>query len=207
MPVRSKMGDSSALVRTMIADPACASQQFTDQQIQDRLDASRDDIGYEPLEPFPSVVNTASTNNQPAFIFADYYSKYSYWEADVVLQGFLGNAFWKVLTPVSAELLLDGGAHWAFEANIFTAGTTPGQLPPVFATGKVYDVYSAAANLLDFWAATLTGQFDFSSDGQSFRASQLWQMKTKKADYFRRQAKPKIAKMLRTDVQLELEIG
>src|SRR5260221_1807179 len=205
MPVRATMSDLNALVRTMIADPAGASQQFTDQQIQDALDRVRDDIGYELLDPFISIVNTASTNNVAAFIFADYYSKQGYWEADVVLQGLLGTAYWKVLTPVSAELLLDNGAHWQFEASVFTTGTTPGQLPPVYATGKVYDVYSAAANLLDFWAATLTGQFDFSSDGQSFRASQLWQMKTKQADYFRKQAKPKLARMVRTDLQREHE--
>src|SRR6266699_937991 len=205
MPVRSTMSDLISLTRNMIGDPAGQSQQFTDQQIQDRLDASRDDIGYEPLEPFPSVVNTASTNNIASIIFADYYSKYSYWEADVVLQGLLGTAFWKVLTPVASELLLDNGAHWEFEASVFTTGTTPGQLPPVYATGKVYDVNSAAANLLDFWAATLTGRFDFSSDGQSFRVSQLMQAKQKMADYFRRQAKPKIGKMVRTDLQREHE--
>ena len=205
MAVRATMVDLIALVRTMIADPAGASQQFSDQNVQDRLDASRDDIGYEPLESFKSVVNTASTNNIASIIFADYYSTYGYWEADVVLQGFLGNAFWKVLTPVASELLLDNGAHWQFEASVFTTGTVPGQLPPVFATGKVYDVYSAAANLLDFWAATLTGRFDFSSDGQSFRVSQLMQAKQKMADYFRRQAKPKIGKMVRTDLQREHE--
>jgi len=205
MAVRNTMSDLIALTRTMIADPAGANQQFTDQQIQDRLDASRDDIGYEPLEPFASIVNTASTNNIAAFIFADYYSKHGYWEADVVLQGLLGTAFWKVLTPVSTELLLDNGAHWQFEASVFTTGTTPGQLPPVFATGKVYDVYSAAANLLDFWAATLAGAYDFSSDGQSFKRSQLMAGKLKMADYYRKQAKPKIAKMVRTDLRPELE--
>src|SRR5258708_19251312 len=205
MPVRSTMSDLIALERTMISDPAGASQQFTDQQVEDGVERVRDDIGYEVVDPFSSIVNTASTNNIAAFIFADYYSKQGYWEADVVLQGLLGTAYWKVLTPVSAELLLDNGAHWQFEASVFTTGTVPGQLPPVFATGTVYDVYSAAANLLDFWAATLTGRFDFSSDGQSFRVSQLMQAKQKMADYLRRQAKPKLARMVRTDLQREHE--
>ena len=205
MPVRSTMSDLIALERTMIGDPAGASQQFNDLQIQDRLDASRDDIGYELLDPFPSIVNTASTNNQAAFIFADYYSKQGYWESDVVLQGLLGTAFWKVLTPVVSELLLDNGAHWQFEASVFTTGTVPGQLPPVFATGKVYDVYSAAAALLEYWAVTLTSAYDFTSDGQSFHRSQLMKAKLKMADYFRRQAKPKVAKMIRMDVAPSIE--
>src|SRR5258708_24800901 len=115
MPVRNTMGDLNALARTMIAHPAGASQQFTDQQIQDALDRERDDIGYELLDPFVSIVKTASTHNVAAFIFAAYYSKQRYWEADVVLQGLLATAYCKALTPVSSELPLDNGAHSQFE--------------------------------------------------------------------------------------------
>src|SRR5258708_16562587 len=106
MPVRSTMVDLIALERTMIADPAGASQQFTDQQIQDRLDASRDDIRYEQLVIAPSLVNTPSTNNIASYIFADYFSKYGYWEADVVLQGYLAAPYWNILPPISSDLLL-----------------------------------------------------------------------------------------------------
>jgi len=92
------MSDLITLVRTMISDPAGTSQQFNDQQVQDRLDASRDDIRYESLQMAPSIVNTTSTNNIASVIFASFYSEYNYWEADVVLQGYLYGAFWKVLT-------------------------------------------------------------------------------------------------------------
>lgn len=201
MAVRTTMGDLITLVRTMISDPQGTSQQFNDQQIQDRLDASRDDIRYESLQMAPSIVNTASTSNIASVIFADYFSEYGYWEADVVLQGFLSGAFWKVLTPVASELLLDE-AHWSFEVSVFTTGTVPGQLPVVFATGKVYDPNSASADLLEFWAASYARRFDFSSDGQSFKVSQAAQGLQKQADYYRRQAKPKVAKMVRHDVAL-----
>lgn len=183
----------------MISDPTGASQQFTDQQIQDRLDANRDDIRYENLVIAPSIVNTASTNNIASYIFADYFSKYGFWEADVVLQGYLSAAYWKVLTPVASELLIDE-AHWQFETSVFTSGTTPGQLPPVFATGKVFDVYAASADLLEFWAATSARRFDFNSDGQSFRVSQVQAGLQKQAEYYRRQCKPKIAQIHRHDV-------
>ncbi len=63
MAVRATMQDLITLVRTMISDPQGTSQQFNDQQIQDRLDASRDDIRYESLQMAPSIVNTASTSN------------------------------------------------------------------------------------------------------------------------------------------------
>jgi hypothetical protein len=182
----------------MISDPAGASPQFDDQQIQDRLDASRDDIRYESLTIAPSIVNTASTNNQPQTIFADYYSKYQWWEADVVLQaqGPTGAA-WVVVSPVTSDLIV---GHWQFETDVFNTGTVPGQLPPVFATGKVYDCNSAAADLLAFWAATLACAYDINVDGQRLNRSQLMQGKLTMAQYYRGLAKPKIAKMNRTDV-------
>lgn len=198
MPVRSTMADLIALVRTMIADPAGANQQFQDIDIQMRLDASRDDIRYESLTIAPSIVNTASTGNQPQTIFADYYSKYGFWEADVTLQaqGPTGAA-WVVVSPVTSDLIV---GHWQFETDVFNTGTVPGQLPPVFAIGKIYDCNSAAADLLAFWAATLACAYDINVDGQRLNRSQLMQGKLTMAQYYRGLAKPKVAKMNRTDV-------
>ena len=197
MPVRPTMSDLIARERQMIGDPAGASQFFLDQDIQDRLDASRDDIRYESLILAPSIVNTASTNNQASTIFADYYSKYGWWEQDVVLQGYLNGAAWVVLTPLASDYIT---GHWQFELNVFTSGTVPGQLPPVFATGKVFDIYWAAADLLEFWAVQLSGAYDITVDGQSLRRSQLMTAKFAAAEYYRRLAKPKIARMDRGDV-------
>ena len=197
MPVRSSMAQLISLVRTMIADPAGASQQFDDQAIQDRLDSSRDDIRFEWLTIAPSIVNAASTSNQAQTIFADFYSQYQWWESDVVLQGYLNGAPWKVLTPLASDYIV---GHWQFELDVFNTGTVPGQLPPVSATGKVYDPNAAAADLLEFWAAALAGAYNITVDGQSLQRSQLMQAKLTMAQYYRRQAKPKIAKMQRRDV-------
>jgi len=202
MAVRATMNDLINLVRTMISDPAGASQQFTDQMIQDRLDSSRDDIRYESLQMAPSIVNTTSTSNIASVIFASFYSEYNWWEADVVLQGYLNGAFWKVLTPVASDYIT---GLWQFETNEFVSGTVPGQFPPVFATGKVYDPNSASADLLEFWAASYARRFDFSSDGQSFKVSQASAGLQKQAEYYRRQAKPKVAKMVRHDVALPVD--
>lgn len=191
------MSDLIARERLMIGDPAGASQHFLDLDIQDRLDANRDDIRYEGLILGPSIVNTASTNNQAATIFADYYSKYPWWEQDIVLQGYFNGAAWVVLTPLASDYIT---GHWQFELNVFTSGTVPGQLPPVFATGKVYDLNASAADLLEFWAVSLSGAYDITVDGQSLRRSQLMTAKFAAAEYYRRLAKPKIAKMSRGDV-------
>jgi len=194
---RSTMSDLITKVRLMIGDPSGVSQQFADLDIQAVLDNSREDVRYEGLTIAPSIVNTTSTNNMAQTIFADYYSKFQYWENDVVLQGYNNGAPWIVLTPVSSEPIV---GHWAFESNVFTAGTVPGQLPPVFATGKVYDIYCAAADLLEFWTSILTSAYDFTSDAQSFHRSQKFQMKMKLAEQYRFKAKPRVVKMDRHDV-------
>src|SRR4051812_39818446 len=106
MPVRSTMSDLITTTRRMIADPSGSSQQFSDQEIQDRLDDARDDIRYEMLDIAPTILNAASTNSVPETIYADYYSAYKWWEADVVLQGQDSNANpWKVLTPTTSDLI------------------------------------------------------------------------------------------------------
>lgn len=199
MAVRSTMYDLIALVRKMIGDPFSDSTQFSDDDIQERLDESRDDIRYENLKIAPSIVNLNSTSNSASTIFADYYSNYQYWEADVVLQAQDPTTAkpWVVVTPATSELFV---GHWQFENNVFTSGTVPGQLPPVFATGKVYDPNCAAADLLEFWAVTLSGAYNISVDGQNLQRSQLMTAKLAMSEYYRKKAKPKIAKMVRSDV-------
>ena len=181
----------------MIGDPQGTSQQFADQDIQDTLDESRDDLRYEGELIAPSIVNTASTGNQATTIFADYYSKYQWWEQDVVLQGYFNGAAWVVLTPLALDYIT---GHWQFELTPFVNGTVPGQLPPVFATGKVYDPYFAAADLLEMWATALVGAYDMTVDGQSLHRSQMWLHRQKQAEFYRRKAKPKIAKLRRDDL-------
>jgi hypothetical protein len=198
MAVRTTMDALISLVRTMIADPAGSSPQFADQDIQNRLDESRQDLRYLLLTVGPSIVNTASTGNVAEVIFADYYSDgFQWWEADCVIQGYSGGAAWIVLTATTSDYIT---GHWTYESNVFTSGTAPGQFPPLFITGKVYDPNSAAADLLEFWAASLAGNFAFSADGQSFHPEMVMAGKLKMADYYRRRAKPRMAKMVRTDV-------
>lgn len=190
----------------MINDPSGGSQQFADNDIQDRLDASRDDIRYEPEKIAPSIVNLGSTAASAVTIFADYYSAYQYWEDDVVLQGQGSTGLpWVVLTPTLSEPIV---GHWQFEGTtlgyVYTSGTVPGQLPPVFATGKVYDIYAAAADLLEFWAAVMDDYFDFTADGKTFRRSQRYTQKTNLASIYRKRAWVRSAAMRRTDVLPDL---
>lgn len=194
MPVRSSMTALIARTRLMIADPAGASQQFADQDIQDTLDNWRDDVRYEQLTPAPSIVNTGGLQTTPAnFIWADYYSQYHWWETDITLQ----DGHFLVLSPLASDYIV---GHWQFELNVFTSGTVPGEYPPVFATGKIYDLYAASAELLEMWAASVARAYSFTTDGQSFRREQMAPALLKQADYYRRKARPKALTTIRTDL-------
>lgn len=207
MPVRSTMAQIIARVRTMIQDnpSGTGTNFFDDQTIQDTCDETVEFIRYEPLQIAPTIVNTASTGNQPTVIFIEYFSQFQWWESDVVLEGnnTSTHAAWIVLTPVQSDLI---NGHWWFEdpTTEFTAPTVPGQYPPCFATGRVYDLYRASADLLEFWSASLAGSYDITMDGQSMRRSQLMQAKLTLAASYRRKCKPKIAKMTRNDVNPDL---
>lgn len=197
MTARTSMASLIAWTRRKIGDPAGANQQFSDDEIQDALDAYRTDVRYELLHDAPSIVNAASTGHQAVFIYADYYSDFQNWEEDVVLQGNDStNASWVTLTPVVSDAL---NGHWQFETDVFSAGTAPGQIPPVYATGKIYDVYAASADLLETWAAALACRYDSSVNGQTLKRSQLMQGKVLLASLCRRQAQPRTAKFLRSD--------
>ena len=202
MSVRSSMSALIAKTRLLIADPAGKNQHFQDSDVQDYLDQNRTDIRYEGLTIAPSIINNANTNNTPQTVFVHYYSKFGWWEDSVILQGIDSQGQpWKVLTPVASELLLNT-AHWQFESdNEYISGTMPGQLPPIFATGRIFDVYASAADLLEIWAASLACAYDITVDGQSLRRSQLMTAKLALAEKYRMMAQPKLSKMVREDVR------
>lgn len=178
MAVRTSMTDLIAEVRLKIADPSGAGQFFTDQQVQDHLDATRLDLQYEALDPRPTLAPSAIT-------WTDYYSRYGYWESDAVL--IWGN--YTTLTPDVSDFIV---GHWTFNA---------GQYPPVFIRGKTYDVWRAAADLLEMWAASFAAAYDFTADGQSFRRSQIIEAKMKLAAQFRRKSRPRTHIVTRGDTQ------
>lgn len=177
---RSTMATLIARTRLLIGDPVSATQQFSDDEIQDALDVYRDDMRYMEL-----VEQVTFQNNAPS-IFLDYYDDgRGFWEDDVQLVDYR----WLPLSPATSDLLT---GHWTFAAN---------QYPPVLLTGKSFDVYHTAADLLETWAAlTVAASFDFSSDGQSFHKSQVPAARMKLAYMYLARARVRQADTVRTDV-------
>jgi hypothetical protein len=199
------MSDLITRVRALIGDPASATATFTDQQVQDWLDRTRQLVRYELLTPAPDIVPQAV--GQPGeFDWATYVSRYTDWEADEVIQaGTRNSQNWALVTPLTSDELT---GRWTFDVTLPTISTNiPGQLPPLFITGKIYDPYLAAAMLLEMWAAQLASTtYDFTSDGQSFRRSQIVQAKLQLAATYRRVAKPSVVQTLRSDLQASTAI-
>lgn len=194
MPIRTTIASLIAEVRLMIADTDTSCQQFADQVIQNHLDATRDDVRYEELTPAPAVVNLMNTTAGAQLVFADYYSQFQWWEDDAVIQ----DGHFAQLTPLASDMIV---GHWQFQLDVFNTGIAPGQYPPLFITGKTYDLNLAAATLLEFWAATAARAYDFTADGATFRRSQMQAGLLKQAEYYRRQARVRSMQALRSDIR------
>ena len=180
MPLRSTMATLITRTRLLINDPSGASQQFADSDIQDILDESRQDVYNFPLKAMP----TFSGNT---IQYLDYMADLGGWEDGMVLRQYLT----VVVTPSLIEPI---AGHFQFAASTF---------PPVYLTGKIYDVYRASADLLERWAARYALQFDFSADGQSFHASQASKQLQALAHTYRMKQRPGTLKFSRADINVE----
>jgi len=181
------MSDLIARTRLMIFDTG-GSPLFIDQQIQDKLDEHnvREDVRYELLIPKPTFTNNAGIQ------YNDYYSQRGWWEADEVI--IWGDFTTK--TPSTSDELV---GHWTFS----------NQLPPLLIAGKVYDLYRAAADLLDYKIASLAAtELDFTADGQSFHLSQqLTFLEKRVCDYRKKQLARVGARGGRSDSPSEHPLG
>jgi hypothetical protein len=178
MAVRASLATIITRVRVLINDPAGASQQFTDQDIQNVLDDTRTDVSNVALTPFWTY--TGGTVQ-----YLDYYHDLGSWDDSVVLKQFLS----VVVTPSASEPIV---GHWSFAVST---------RPPVYLTGTTYDIYCAAADLLDRLTAKFMLNYDFSSDGQSFKSSQAVTMIQNLAKSYRSNQRPKSMGTTRGDLQ------
>lgn len=176
---RASMAELISRVRELINDPAGAGQTFSDDEIQATLDRFQTVVRSALLHPEPTPLPNGTVE------YRDYYALRGDWEADETLV----NAAWQQLTPQTSDRLT---GHWTF--------ASPGQNPPVRITGKVYDVFAAAAQLLEAWAARVKLEFDFRTDEQSFARSQKAAHLLALAARYRRQQQPAVAVQARADV-------
>jgi hypothetical protein len=153
--------------------------QFDERQIQDALDRFRTDVRYMELREEETLQKAPLPT-----IWLDYYDDgRGDWEED----GVLVMSDWSVVTPATSDWLT---GHWTFSSN---------QYPPVYITGKSYDIHMSAAWLIENYAASQARQYDFTADGATFRRSQLYAGLTALANSLRSKARPRMTYTGRTD--------
>jgi hypothetical protein len=157
-------------LRSLIHDTDDTPAQ-SDDELQAHLDANRTDVFQEPLTYIPERVNGAT-------VYRVHVSRYSYWELDT-----LADANGAAVTPDASDLMM---GRWEF---------TAGYEPTLYVTGKVYDLFAAAAAALDVWAMQEALSFDFDADGASYKRSQKQNMLLRMAEQYRRKARPTTAQM------------
>jgi hypothetical protein len=173
------MADVIARVRLLIGDPS--GEQFADTDIQDVLDMSRVVVSNAVLQPSVTLTANGILN------YTDFYAEYGNWESDAVLQ----NGAFEIQSDMAESDYLTG--HWVWNL------ATPGKLPPIFISGRYYDIYQAAADLLERWAAVWARSYDFSADGQSFHRSQAAAAMLEQAKTYRKQALVHTIPLVRSD--------
>jgi hypothetical protein len=176
MAARSSMAALITRVRDLINDPS-GSPTWTDNQIQDVLDAGRVDYRYLRLAATPDW----STG---AIRFLDYYAPWGDWEADYTFAQY----YTTTVTPSTTEPIV---GHITFATSTF---------PPVYiAFGKSYDIYRAAADLLERWAAQWVMAYMVIANGQRLERQQVAVAYRDLAKQYRQQQRARSISMTRND--------
>lgn len=179
MTVRTTMAALIARVRLLINDtlPANSGQVWTDQNIQDVMDESRQDFMNQVLKPLPTF--SGSTIQ-----YLDYYSELGGWEDDLIIKQYLIN-------QVSPSLSEPIAGHFQFASST---------LPPLYISGKLYDVYRSAADLLERQAAQWVLRYSMSVDGQNLQRGQVVTALQGLAQTYRRKQRAFNITLRRTDI-------
>lgn len=189
MSVRLSVATIISRVRRLTADRDPAAPVFSDQDIQDALDTHRVHSRYAALRPEGTRPPSGGTIQ-----FLDYYADgLGQWEDDAQLV----DGTFNVLDPASftADLLT---GHWSFKQT-----TTW----PIYVTGYSYDVYAAAADVLEEWASLLKLEFDFATHLSKFQRSQKAAACLSLAATYREKQMPITAKMTRSDLHGTDQLG
>ena len=186
MPVRDSMADLISRVRELIEDEAGADQVFSDQRIQDTLDTRRLHAIRRQLTPVSSVDENGVTS------YLEFYADRGFWEADVTLQTGSYATLTDETTPaISASDYRVG--KWTLDASLN---------PPVYLTGYAYDIYAAAADMLEQWAARVKDDYDFLSSGRTFKRSQQGEGIERVIRMYRARQWITTSQMVRTDMNV-----
>ena len=174
---RASMTNLITRTRELINDTDEEAPIWTDDQIQNVLDAGRADYRYLRLLPTP-------TYDSGTVRYLDYYAPIGDWETDYTFSQWFTTA----VTPATFEPI---AGHFVFAEST---------LPPVYICGKSYDLYRAAADLLERQAAQYVLAYNVTANGQTLQRSQIGQAMRDLAKQYRMQQRPRTARLTRPDL-------
>lgn len=151
-------------VRKNIGDLATVKI-FTDDEIEQQLDIHRRDIAYVPLV-------AVETRTPTTYSYKKFYAVETpgYWETDAEFV----DGIYNVVTPTSFDAI---NGVWQFSSGLLS--------PNAFASGRVFDINAASADLLETWYAQLKTQFSFARGQRSFQRGEQLQAFKQSIDLYR----------------------
>lgn len=164
------------------------AMQFTDDQYQTFLDNRVQLITEEPLRWDPETTSGGTLTWNRAL------SQYGNFEESTS-----GTARWVIRDSIGTEM---GTANYTADYQLGHIWFTASQAGTIYyLTARSYDVYGAAADALSAWANREALAFDVTIEGNSsYSRSQKRKALQDMASDYRRQARPRTARLARTDM-------
>lgn len=176
------MADCIARVRGLIKDPT-GTPHFTDDQIEAALDRRRREVVELPLSPVQSRTSSGDIE------YLRWVADRAPWETGAVV---LNSSKVPIAAAAMTEDEMDG--IWTF----------PTHQDAIFVTGLTFDLYGAAADLLDQWIAEGVSSggsiTEWETDGQRVKRGNTTDEKTKLSTLYRSQALPVVGSFGRSDL-------
>lgn len=163
---------------------------WDDDHVQEILDRHRMEVYQELLVPFPDRPGGGS------IWYRQYRSRFKHFEQ------YSGTADPAVFTIEDTTGADAGTALWTadYERGIVTFAANTGGTAYLL-TGRCYDLFGAAGELLKATARMEALSFDFTTDGQQFNRNQKYKALLEMADEMLKQAWPVTVMETRDDVQ------
>ena len=187
MSVRAGMAYLIDRIRTMTNILAEENSAMDDQTIQDHLDRHRLHVKYAPCMTEGRIAPGGSVT------YVDFVAPYQHWEGTASGRPFgyqLVDGGYNDITA-SGSVVSDPVQGW------WTFGTAPTR--PVMISGASYDIYAAAADILQNRLAQLAEEFDFQTQGLDYKVSQKQVRLMQVIADYRAQSRGMVSDMKRMD--------
>jgi len=188
--VRTGMAWLIGRARQIIGDTNPASYVFADGAIQNALDIRRTDVRYVELYP---DINFQQTGPVQWFNYFDVRYGGNWEVAGASDPPFITNFQWQDLNGINP---------YTFDYQTGKCVFSASQTPPVFLTGRTFDIYTACGDLLTDWARQVKLDFDFAVDRSPIQRSQKYAMLMDAAKDCYSKGRPRPIHMVRSDVIL-----